>query len=203
MVYLDTRLIAPLVVAEGTSDAVEAWVMTLKPGELATSLWTHVELASLASHKLSCGRTSAEAAFAPSEFEPVLDESFEVLSPTAAHFVVLAKYVEVTKIGPRAGTRFTWPSRRTTPQHRSSRRTTVSSTPGARSRCRYTGASRDRIQGLRRNDGFIQAGTLAVIMRTTTRLGSSKNNVRYEQPILRKADSQLSLRLPISSVGTR
>lgn len=32
MVYLDTSFIAPLVIAEASSDAVEAYVLKLRPG---------------------------------------------------------------------------------------------------------------------------------------------------------------------------
>lgn len=61
MVYLDTSFVAPLVIAED-SDAVEAFVLKLKPGELATSLWTQVELASLVSRKCRMGELSASQA---------------------------------------------------------------------------------------------------------------------------------------------
>ena len=62
MLYLDTSFIAPLVIAEDTSNAVEAFVLKLKPGELATSLWTQVELASLVSRKVRMGELSAAEA---------------------------------------------------------------------------------------------------------------------------------------------
>ena len=42
MVHLDTSFAAPLVIAEATSDAVEAAARELPAGELTTSLWTQV-----------------------------------------------------------------------------------------------------------------------------------------------------------------
>ena len=38
MIYLDTCFIAPLVIAEDSSDAVETQVMKVKPGEFASKL---------------------------------------------------------------------------------------------------------------------------------------------------------------------
>ena len=46
MVYLDTSFLAPLFIAEDTSDAVEGHLRHLD-GTLATSDWTRVEFASL------------------------------------------------------------------------------------------------------------------------------------------------------------
>jgi predicted nucleic acid-binding protein len=104
MLYLDTSFVAPLVIAEDTSNAVEAFVLKLKPGELATSLWTQVELASLVSRKVRMGELStAEAEAVRREFERMLGESFELLVPSAADFAAAAKYLEVPKTGLRAG----------------------------------------------------------------------------------------------------
>ena len=52
MLYLDTSFIAPLVLAEPESEAVEAFVLKVKPGELATSSRTQVELALISSMRL-------------------------------------------------------------------------------------------------------------------------------------------------------
>ena len=104
MLYLDTSFVAPLVIAEDTSNAVEAFVLKLKPGELATSLWTQVELASLVSRKVRMGELSAaEAEAVRREFERMLSESFELLVPSAADFAAAARYLEVPKTGLRAG----------------------------------------------------------------------------------------------------
>jgi predicted nucleic acid-binding protein len=104
MLYLDTSFVAPLVIAEDTSNAVEAFVLKLKPGELATSLWTKVELASLVSRKVRMGELStAEAEAVRRELDRMLSESFELLVPSAADFAAAAKYLEVPKTGLRAG----------------------------------------------------------------------------------------------------
>ena len=51
MVYLDTSFIAPLFIAEDTSDAVESHLRHLD-GTLATSDWTRVEFASLLARRV-------------------------------------------------------------------------------------------------------------------------------------------------------
>jgi hypothetical protein len=104
MVYLDTSFVAPLVIAEETSDAVEAFVRRIKAGELATSLWTQVELASLVARKHRMGELSESQAVAVrSEFERVLDESFDLLLPAAADFAAAARFLALPKTGLRAG----------------------------------------------------------------------------------------------------
>jgi hypothetical protein len=104
MLYLDTSFVAPLVIAEDTSNAVEAFVLKLKPGELATSLWTQVELASLVARKMRMGELSAAEAEAVSrEFERMLSESFDLLAPSGADFVAATRYLELRKTGLRSG----------------------------------------------------------------------------------------------------
>lgn len=104
MVYLDTSFVAPLVIAEDASDAVEAFVLKLKPGELTTSMWTRVELASLVARKVRMGQLSgSEAEAVRREFVRILGESFEILVPAAADFAAAAKYLEIPKTGLRAG----------------------------------------------------------------------------------------------------
>jgi uncharacterized protein len=104
LVYLDTSFITPVVIAENSSDAVEAFVLKVKPGELATSLWTQVELSGLVSRKVRMGELSdSQAEVVRRELDRVLGESFEMLAPTAADFVAAAKYLEIPKTGLRAG----------------------------------------------------------------------------------------------------
>jgi len=104
MVYLDTSFIAPLVIAENSSDAVEAFVLKVRPGELTTSMWTQVELSSMVSRKVRMGDLSdSQAEVVRREFDRVLGESFEILAPTAADFAAAAKYLESPKTGLRAG----------------------------------------------------------------------------------------------------
>lgn len=104
MVYLDTSFVAPLVIAENSSDAIDAFVRKVKPGELTTSMWTQVELAGLVSRKVRMGELSdSQAGVVRREFDRVLGESFEILTPTAADFAAAAKYLEMPKTRLRAG----------------------------------------------------------------------------------------------------
>jgi predicted nucleic acid-binding protein len=107
VVYLDTSFIAPLVIAEDSSEAVEALVMKVKPGDLATSLWTQIELASLVARKVRMGEmTATDADAVRSEYRKILDESFRVILPTAADFAAARDYLEIPKTGLRAGDAF-------------------------------------------------------------------------------------------------
>lgn len=107
MIYLDTSFIAPLVIAEPGSDEVEALVIKAKPGDLATSLWTRIEIASLVARKVRMGElTAAEATAVRSEFGKMLDESFRILLPTPADFDTARDYLETPKTGLRAGDAF-------------------------------------------------------------------------------------------------
>ena len=107
MIYLDTSFVAPLVITEDSSDAVEALVMKVKSGELATSMWTQIELASLVARKLRTGELSAAKAEAVRrEFDRVLKESFAILLPGAADFTAATRLLAVPKTGLRAGDAF-------------------------------------------------------------------------------------------------
>ena len=104
---MDKSLIAFLVITESSSDAVEALLLKVKPGDLATGLWTRIELASLLARKLRMREiTAAQAAAARQEFLHVLDESFEMLLPTPADFATAVSFLETPKTGLRAGDAF-------------------------------------------------------------------------------------------------
>ena len=107
MIYLDTSFIAPLVISEDSSDEIEALVAKVKPGDLGTSQWTHIEIASLVARKVRMGElTIAEADSVRSEFRKILDESFSVIPPTATDFDTARHYLETPKTGLRAGDAF-------------------------------------------------------------------------------------------------
>ena len=107
MIYLDTSFIAPLVITEDGSAAVEAMVLKVKPGELATSAWTQIELASLVARKLRMGELSAaEAEVVRHELRTILNESFRLLIPNAADFAAAIQFLEMPKAGLRAGDAF-------------------------------------------------------------------------------------------------
>lgn len=107
MIYLDTSFIAPLIITEDSSSAVEALVMKAKPGELTTGVWTQIEWASLVARKLRMGEfTAAQAEAVRSEFNLLLEESFTIFLPTAADFATAARFLEMPKTGLRAGDAF-------------------------------------------------------------------------------------------------
>jgi predicted nucleic acid-binding protein len=107
MIYLDTSFIAPLVINEAGSAAVEAKVLKLKSGELTTSLWTQIELASLVARKQRMGELSAAHADAVrAEFRTMLQESFRLLVPAAADFATATQFLEMPRTGLRAGDAF-------------------------------------------------------------------------------------------------
>lgn len=104
MVYLDTSFLVPLVIAEDTSDTVEAYLLKMAPGELVTSLWTRVELASLISRKQRMGELSeVQAANIRVEFARILSESFEMLTPSPADYIMAEELLAHHKTGLRAG----------------------------------------------------------------------------------------------------
>ena len=104
MIYLDTSFIVPLVITEDSSAVVEAMILKVKSGELATSLWTQIELGSLVARKLRMGELSAtDAEAVRRELRKILDESFRLLLPTAADFATATKFLDIPKTGLRAG----------------------------------------------------------------------------------------------------
>ena len=104
MVYLDTSFVAALVIAENASDAVEAVVLKVEPGNLTTSMWTQVELSRMVSRKVRMGDLSeSQAEAVRREFDRLLGESFEMLTPTAADFATAVRFLEIPKTGLRAG----------------------------------------------------------------------------------------------------
>jgi len=104
VVYLDTSFLAPLVIAEDTSDAVEVYLLKMAPGDLVTSFWTRVELASLISRKQRVGELSeVQAANIRAEFARILSESFGMLMPSLADYVMAEELLAHYKTGLRAG----------------------------------------------------------------------------------------------------
>ena len=104
MPYFDTSFLAPLVINEESSSAVEAFVLALPPEELITSAWTKVELASLVARRERMGDLSrAQADAVRAEFARMLAENFEVLTPARADFESAAAFLEEARTGLRAG----------------------------------------------------------------------------------------------------
>ena len=79
-------------------------MLKANPGDLATGLWTQVELSSLVARKVRMGELpEAKADEVRRQFERVLGESFELFTPTAEDFATAARYLAVPKTGLRAG----------------------------------------------------------------------------------------------------
>lgn len=103
MLYLDTSFVAPLVIPEESSDAVEAFLRDCED-ELATSQWTRVELASLVSRRVRMGEfDEAQAEAIRKTFEQLLVQSFVLLAPSVADFVTAAQLLTPADTGLRAG----------------------------------------------------------------------------------------------------
>ncbi|MHB8549755.1 MAG: type II toxin-antitoxin system VapC family toxin [Acidiferrobacterales bacterium] len=103
MVYLDTSFIAPLAIAEASSESVEAFLLRRKT-ELATSQWTRVELASLVSRRVRMGEFDMDQAEAVrAALDRLLSESFTMLTPTAADFTTAVELLAKPDTGLRAG----------------------------------------------------------------------------------------------------
>lgn len=107
MIYLDTSFIAPLVISESSSDAVEALLLKIKAGELTTSRWTEIELASLLARRQRMGElTAVQAASARQEFHQILDETFQLILPVEQDFSTAVAFLELPGTGLRAGDAF-------------------------------------------------------------------------------------------------
>ena len=107
MIYLDTSFIVPLAISEDSSDEVEALAVKVRPGELATSHWTQIEIASLMARKVRMGELSpAQANAVHGELRKILHESFSIILPTATDFDTAKDYLQTPKTGLRAGDAF-------------------------------------------------------------------------------------------------
>jgi predicted nucleic acid-binding protein len=104
MVYLDTSIVAPLLLPEATSDEVEVYLQNFPAGELSTSAWTKVEFSSLVSRKLRMGELNElQAEEVRAELDRMLADSYQVLLPSAADYELAAELLKNYKTGLRAG----------------------------------------------------------------------------------------------------
>ena len=104
MFYFDTSFIAPLLLPEAASDAVEAFVHSLRSGLLATSAWTRVEFASLVSRRVRMRELDEDQATAVRmRFEQLLSESFRIVIPGAADYDTATMFLRNHKSGLRGG----------------------------------------------------------------------------------------------------
>jgi len=104
MLYFDTSFLAPLILEESTSAAVEQFVAELPVGELAISHWTRVEFSSLLAREVRTGGLPAAAAKAAgAQFDLIAAESFLILLPAAADYDLAREYLGRYETGLRAG----------------------------------------------------------------------------------------------------
>ena len=104
MVYFDTSFLAPLLLEETPSSAVERFIAGLPAGTLAVSHWTRVEFSSLLAREVRMGGLKSHAAReADAEFEAIVTESFTVFLPNAGDFDLAKTYLGRHRTGRRAG----------------------------------------------------------------------------------------------------
>lgn len=104
MLYFDTSFLAPLILREATSEAVDAFMRGLGDQVLAVSHWTRVELSSLLAREVRMGTLeSAQAARADASFEAMTQSSFRILLPDVDDFSLAKAYLGRADTGLRAG----------------------------------------------------------------------------------------------------
>ena len=88
MFYFDTSFLVPMLIAEETSNSVEAFLLALSPEQdLAVSQWTRVEFASVLSRLVRMQQLDGEDAKACSiRFDAFLQQSFNIFTPTLADY---------------------------------------------------------------------------------------------------------------------
>ena len=104
MLYLDTSFLAPLLLEEATSDAVERFIAGQPAGTLAVSHWTRVEFASLLAREVRMGGLDQPTAReVDAEFEAIIAESFVVWLPNVRDYTLARHYLGQYDAGLRAG----------------------------------------------------------------------------------------------------
>jgi len=94
LLYLDTSFVAPFVLEESTSAAIEPFITALPAAETAISAWTLVEFSSLLAQAVRIRRFGEDAArAAAAEFDRRVDESFAVIVPDADDYALARDYL--------------------------------------------------------------------------------------------------------------
>lgn len=104
MHYFDTSFLAPLILEEATSRRIEAFMAKLPAGALFVSQWIQLEFASLLAREVRMGGLKqADARGAGVQFDRMIEEAHQVLTPTAVDFALAKRYVENFATKLRAG----------------------------------------------------------------------------------------------------
>lgn len=102
--YFDTSFLAPLILQEATSAAVEEFIATLLPKQLCISQWTRVEFASLVAREVRMGSFRRdEALTAIVQFDDMVLRFWRVLVPTSGDYELAKNYVQRFETKLRAG----------------------------------------------------------------------------------------------------
>ncbi len=88
MLYFDTSFLVPMLIAEDTSERVEAFLLNLSAEkDLFVSQWTRVEFATLLSRLVRMQQLGRGNALECSKrFDLLLEQSFRVVTPAVADF---------------------------------------------------------------------------------------------------------------------
>lgn len=88
MLYFDTSFLVPMLIAEETSEKIEAFLLSLSPEQdLAVSQWTRVEFASVLSRLVRMKQLeSQDARECSMRFDAFLEQSFTILLPSLADY---------------------------------------------------------------------------------------------------------------------
>ena len=104
MHYFDTSAVIPLVIPEPLSERVERYVQSLAVGNLATGLWTNVEIASaIARKRRTKDFDEAMASDAAKDFQSIFTNSFELLDTTREDYDLARRFLLGPMTGLRAG----------------------------------------------------------------------------------------------------
>jgi hypothetical protein len=102
--YLDTSFVAPLLLEEATSDAVDRYVVRATAGSLCVSQWVRVEFASVVSREVRMKiMNESRGAVVLAEFDKLVKESLLVLVPAADDYNLACDYLGRFSTGLRGG----------------------------------------------------------------------------------------------------
>lgn len=103
MIYLDTSFVVAAFLAETASSRVEEFLRLQRPGDVAVSHLTRIEVFATLSRLVRMGTmTASMAAETQQEFQAVTAETFTMLVPSVEDFNLAAEYVRRHETGLRA-----------------------------------------------------------------------------------------------------